>query len=84
MIFMVITVCVGSSCHLKGSYDVINKLKEMIKNYGIEDKVELKADFCMGNCLRAVSVKIDGGACLSIKPNSVERFFKEHVLGELK
>ncbi|AFK86557.1 MULTISPECIES: (2Fe-2S) ferredoxin domain-containing protein [Thermoanaerobacterium] len=81
---MVITVCVGSSCHLKGSYDVINKLKEMIKNYGIEDKVELKADFCMGNCLRAVSVKIDGGACLSIKPNSVERFFKEHVLGELK
>ncbi|MEG6565511.1 (2Fe-2S) ferredoxin domain-containing protein [Thermoanaerobacterium saccharolyticum] len=81
---MVITVCVGSSCHLKGSYDVINKLKEMIRDYGIEDKVELKADFCMGNCLRAVSVKIDGGTCLSIKPNSVERFFKEHVLGELK
>ncbi|AEF17078.1 hypothetical protein Thexy_1045 [Thermoanaerobacterium xylanolyticum LX-11] len=81
---MVITVCVGSSCHLKGSYDVINKLKEMIKNYGIEDKVELKADFCMGNCLRAVSVKIDDGKCLSVKPNNVEKFFKEYVLGELK
>ncbi|MGJ7043906.1 (2Fe-2S) ferredoxin domain-containing protein [Thermoanaerobacterium thermosulfurigenes] len=81
---MVITVCVGSSCHLKGSYDVINKLKKMIKDYGIEDKVELKADFCMGNCLRAVSVKIDDGKCLSVKPNNVEKFFKEYVLGELK
>ncbi|WHE08436.1 NAD(P)H-dependent oxidoreductase subunit E [Thermoanaerobacterium thermosaccharolyticum] len=81
---MVITVCVGSSCHLKGSYNVINELKKFIKDYNLEDKVELKADFCMGNCLRAVSVKIDDGKCLSIKPNSVEKFFKEYVLGNLQ
>ncbi|ADL69282.1 conserved hypothetical protein [Thermoanaerobacterium thermosaccharolyticum DSM 571] len=81
---MVITVCVGSSCHLKGSYDVINELKKFIKDYNLEDRVELKADFCMGNCLRAVSVKIDDGKCLSIKPNNVEKFFREYVLGNLQ
>ncbi|MBE0068998.1 (2Fe-2S) ferredoxin domain-containing protein [Thermoanaerobacterium thermosaccharolyticum] len=81
---MVITVCVGSSCHLKGSYDVINELKKFIKDYNLEDRVELKADFCMGNCLRAVSAKIDDGKCLSIKPNSVEKFFREYVLGNLQ
>ncbi|MCP2239876.1 (2Fe-2S) ferredoxin domain-containing protein [Thermoanaerobacterium thermosaccharolyticum] len=81
---MVITVCVGSSCHLKGSYDVINELKKFIKDYNLEDRVELKADFCMGNCLRAVSVKIDDGKCLSIKPNNVEKFFREYVVGNLQ
>ncbi|AGB19412.1 NADH dehydrogenase [Thermoanaerobacterium thermosaccharolyticum] len=81
---MVITICVGSSCHLKGSYDVINELKKFIKDYNLEDRVELKADFCMGNCLRAVSVKIDDGKCLSIKPNNVEKFFREYVLGNLQ
>ncbi|WP_434629822.1 (2Fe-2S) ferredoxin domain-containing protein [Thermoanaerobacterium thermosaccharolyticum] len=81
---MVITICVGSSCHLKGSYDVINELKKFIKDYNLEDRVELKADFCMGNCLRAVSVKIDDGKCLSIKPNNVEKFFREYVVGNLQ
>lgn len=81
---MIITVCVGSSCHLKGSYDVINKLKKCIKDYNLEDKVDLKADFCMGNCMRAVSIKIDDGKCLSIKPNTVEKFFEENILGHLR
>ncbi|SNX52808.1 NAD(P)H-dependent oxidoreductase subunit E [Thermoanaerobacterium sp. RBIITD] len=81
---MTITVCVGSSCHLKGSYDVINILKRYIKDYNLEGKVELKADFCMGNCMRAVSIKINNGECLSIKSNLVQKFFKENILANIK
>ena len=47
---MVVDVCVGSSCHLKGSYDVIQKLQKLIAENNLEDKVTLKASFCLGNC----------------------------------
>ncbi len=46
---MTILVCVGSSCHLKGSYDIITLFKERIKKEKLEDKVTLKATFCLGN-----------------------------------
>ena len=56
---MEIKVCVGSSCHLKGSYDVIQKLKSLIEEKELENKIELKASFCLGNCSNGVSMKID-------------------------
>ncbi|NLZ53082.1 MAG: (2Fe-2S) ferredoxin domain-containing protein, partial [Thermoanaerobacteraceae bacterium] len=46
----IISVCVGSSCHLKGSYDIIRILKDLIKEHNLEDKWELKAEFCCNNC----------------------------------
>ena len=56
---MIINVCVGSSCHLKGSYEVIQKLKTLIETNGLSDKVELKASFCLGDCSNGVSMKIN-------------------------
>lgn len=57
---MVIKVCVGSSCHLKGSYDVIQALKDIITKYDVEDLVELQASFCLGHCAEGVNVRTDG------------------------
>lgn len=57
---MTIKVCVGSSCHLKGSYDVIEAFKRVIKKYDVEDLVDLQASFCLGNCARGVTVGCDG------------------------
>ena len=54
---MVLKVCVGSSCHLKGSYDVIEQLQAIVKKYDVEDLVELQASFCLGNCDKGVTVK---------------------------
>lgn len=56
---MNIKVCVGSSCHLKGSYDVIQTLKDIVKKYDVEDLVELQASFCLGHCANGVNVKAD-------------------------
>lgn len=56
---MIIEICVGSSCHLKGSYDVINEIEYYIKNYGLEGKIELRGSFCIGHCTEGVSLKIN-------------------------
>lgn len=57
---MILKVCVGSSCHLKGSYDVIEALKDIIKKCDVEDLVELRASFCLGFCAQGVTVKAEG------------------------
>ena len=57
---MTIKVCVGSSCHLKGSYEVIEAFKEVLKKYDVEDVVELQASFCLGHCALGVTVGCEG------------------------
>lgn len=57
---MTIKVCVGSSCHLKGSYDVIEAFKDVLKKYDVEDVVELQASFCLGHCAKGVTVSCEG------------------------
>ena len=53
---MVLKVCVGSSCHLRGSYDVIEEMKRIIKKYGVEDKVDFQATIFVGNCQNGVTL----------------------------
>ncbi|MGN0242598.1 MAG: (2Fe-2S) ferredoxin domain-containing protein [Lachnospiraceae bacterium] len=79
---MVITICIGSSCHLKGSRTVVEKLTELIKKEGVSDKVELNGSFCMGQCVQGVCVKIDE-ELFSLTPDDTERFFREEVLRRL-
>ena len=54
-----VKVCVGSSCHMKGSYQVIMTFKKMIEKLGLQDKVALKASFCMGRCLSGISMTVN-------------------------
>lgn len=54
-----IYVCVGSACHLKGSYDVIDGIKGWIESNHLKNEYTVKASFCLGKCTKAVSVKIE-------------------------
>ena len=47
-----LSVCIGSACHIKGSYNMISMFQQMIEENQLHDKVELKGVFCMGNCGR--------------------------------
>lgn len=81
---MKVSVCVGSSCHLKGSYDVIVKLQELIKKYGVEDKVELAASFCLGQCIDGVCAKSEDGLYLhKLSVENAEDIFVSEVLPRL-
>lgn len=75
---MEIKVCIGSACHLKGSYEVIKIFKQHIESNGCEHKILLKSSFCLGKCSDAVSVQIDGSDIFSISPETAESFI-EHL-----
>lgn len=75
-----ITVCIGSSCHLKSSYDVVNEFQRLIKENNLGDKVTIKASFCFGNCTKAVCVKIDDGSIESVSKENAQSFFNENIL----
>ena len=77
-----VSVCVGSSCHLRGSYDIIKEFERLIKENNLENRIELKAEFCCNNCRNPVSVKIHDDEIYSMDKNEVETFFKERILGE--
>lgn len=79
---MKITVCIGSSCHLKGSRQVVEQFQRLIAENGLKDRVELGGTFCMGDCRRGVCVNIDGET-LSVSPETAESVFAEKVLSAL-
>ena len=79
---MKITVCIGSSCHIKGSRQVVEQLQYLIGANNLGDKVELGGTFCMGKCQLGVCVTVDG-SFHSVTPETVEEFFKKEVLAKV-
>ena len=77
---MKVTVCIGSSCHVKGSRQVVEKMKTLISENHMDDKVELGGTFCMGRCQEGVCVSIDEQV-YSVSPETAEDFFEKHVKG---
>ena len=55
-----VTVCVGSSCHVRGSYDIIKAFDQIIHDKGLSDRVSLEGSFCMEHCSEAANLMIDG------------------------
>ncbi len=80
---MKITVCIGSSCHIKGSRKVVEQLQYLISENQLGDKVELGGTFCMGKCQQGVCVTVDDKFC-SVTPESVPEFFEKEVLAKVK
>ena len=80
---MKITICIGSSCHVKGSRQVLEKLQTLIAENKIGDKIELSGTFCVGQCQKGVCVLIDEEV-YSVSPETVEEFFNNSVLPNLK
>ena len=76
---MKITVCIGSSCHIKGSREAVEELQKLIADNNLGDKVELSGTFCMGKCQQGVCVTVDD-EFFSLTPDSVDEFFRENVL----
>ena len=88
---MKITICIGSSCHLKGSRQIVEGLQALVKQNGLEqleslikannlgDKVEMAGRFCMGDCQNGVCLTVDDQK-FSLKPEDVQTFFEKEIL----
>ncbi len=79
---MKITVCIGSSCHIKGSRQVVEQLQYLIAKHDLGSKVELGGTFCMGKCQQGVCVSVDD-AFHSVSPETVDEFFANEVLAKV-
>ena len=79
---MKITVCIGSSCHIKGSRQVVEQLQYLIAENNLGDKVELGGTFCMGKCQQGVCVTVNG-AFFSVTPETTGDFFAKEILAKV-
>ena len=77
-----ITVCIGSSCHIKGSRQVVEQLQSLIAENNLGDKVDLGGTFCMGQCQQGVCVTVNDDFH-SVTPETVADFFKTEVLAKV-
>ena len=75
---MKVTVCIGSSCHIKGSRQVVEQLQYLIADNNLSDKVELGGTFCMGQCQKGVCVTVDD-TFYSVSPDNVSEFFETSI-----
>lgn len=80
---MKITVCIGSSCHIKGSRQVVEQLQDLIAAKNLGDRIELGGTFCLGQCQKGVCVMVDEEVC-SVTPDTVEEFFNTQIVERIR
>ncbi|MBO5333231.1 MAG: (2Fe-2S) ferredoxin domain-containing protein [Clostridia bacterium] len=80
---MIIQICVGSSCHLKGSPEIVELLQKAIEENHLKDEITLVGSFCIGKCNRVgVTIQIDDDVHTGITKENFKEFFEEHVLSK--
>ena len=76
-----VQVCVGSSCHLKGSADIVELFEKAIEEYRLEDEVVLSGSFCIGKCNRVgVTIQVNDDIHVGVTRENFREFFKTHIL----
>jgi len=78
-----VTVCVGSSCHVKGARNVIMQFNDLVKKHALEKKIELKGSFCMERCGEGINWKIENEDLTSSTVENAVQVFEERVIKPL-
>lgn len=69
---LVIEICMGSSCHLKESFSLIEKIKDLLNRYQLEPYAELKGSLCMGMCSQGVNIKFNDFVISNVSPANID------------
>lgn len=78
---VIVQICVGSSCHLKGSAEIVELFEKSIEEHGLQDEVVLVGSFCVGKCNRiGVTIQVNDDIHVGITKETFKEFFNEHVL----
>ena len=82
---MIIQICVGSSCHIKGSAEIVELLQAAVAEHHLESEVTLAGSFCIGKCNRiGVTVQVDDEVHTGVTPADFKEFFQKNVLAKLR
>ncbi len=76
---MDVFVCIGSSCHLKGSYDVIKGFQELVAANDMTDRINLNASFCLGECTHGVTIKVDDRIITGVRKDNITEIFNTYL-----
>lgn len=79
-----VTICVGSSCTVRGSDEFADALEKIIEKEGLSDKIRLVGAFCMEQCSRGISIKVGKQQYREVHFLDAEPFFYNEVLPCLK
>lgn len=78
---MIIQICVGSSCHLKGSERLVELFQEAIEKNNLQGEITLAGSFCTGRCNReGVTVTVDDDVYTGVTPENFSTFFQDKIL----
>ncbi len=78
---VIVQICVGSSCHLKGSHEIVELLQKAVEEYKLEDDVVLTGSFCVGKCNRVgVTIQVNDDIHVGITKENFKEFFSEKIL----
>ena len=82
---MLIQICVGSSCHIKGSPEIVELFTKAIEENNLQDEITLAGSFCIGECNTiGVTVQLDDVIHTGINRDNFKEFFEEKVLSVIK
>ena len=78
---MIVQICVGSSCHIKGAPEIVELLQSAVKEYNLEDRVTLSGRFCIGQCNRdGVTLQVDDDIYTGSTCQNFKEFFEDKIL----
>lgn len=81
---MIVEICIGSSCHLKGSRELVDLFTAEVEKRNLKDKVVLRGSFCKGKCNReGVTIQVDDDLYEGVKPSMFDKFFEENIVKKL-
>lgn len=82
---VVVRICVGSSCHLKGSQAVVDAFEKEVAARNLDGEVVLTGSFCIGKCNReGVSVQVDDDVFVGVTPQGALAFFEREILSRVQ
>lgn len=82
---LIVQVCVGSSCHLKGSQEIVELFQDAVKDHHLEDEVVLAGSFCIGKCNRVgVTVQINDDVHVGVTRENFREFFQKNILDAIE
>ena len=82
---VIVQVCVGSSCHLKGSPEIVELLQKAVEEHRLEDEVTLAGSFCIGKCNRVgVTIQVNDDVHVGITKENFKEFFNENILSAVE
>ncbi len=81
---MIVQICVGSACHIKGSEKIVELFQNAIAKNGLENEITLAGSFCTGRCNReGVTVIVDDEIYTGLTPEKFDEFFEEKILKKI-